>query len=292
MVIGASILAIWQHLPSHITPVIFTVAGFSLRWYSLMYLVALGIVYLLSAWRIRRKEITVPADEASLQTVVFASVVGILLGGRLGYVLIYDLSYFIRHPMEILLPFSFSGGIHYTGFSGLSFHGGLIGVLLVFAYLSWRRRWAFLDLTDALAPAIPLAYTFGRIGNFINGELYGRVTDLRVGMVFPMDPYQRLRFPSQLFEAALEGLALFAVLWLLRNRRPFKGFLSGVYLMGYGVARFFVEFTREPDPQLGFVLGPLSMGQVLCLFMIAAALVLWANQWYLASRQKVLKNRL
>ncbi len=269
----------WQHLPSHMHPVIFSIGPVPVRWYSVMYLLALVVVYALTAWRIRRGEVRIPPDEGTLQDFIITSILGIIVGGRIGYVLVYDLPYYWRHPMEAFLPFSLQGGFHYTGFTGMSFHGGLIGVLLVLGYLCRKRGWALLDLTDSLAPAIPLGYTFGRLGNFVNGELFGRVTDLPIGMYFPLAPGHQLRFPSQLFEAGLEGLALFAVLWPLRNTRPFRGFLSGAYLIGYGVARFLVEFTRQPDPQLDFVLGPFTMGQVLCFLMIVAGGALWLIQW-------------
>lgn len=273
------ITAFWQNLPSHMNPAIFTVGSFSLRWYSAMYLLALITVYLLTSWRIRRGEVRIPPSSDALADLLITSILGIIIGGRLGYVLFYDLPYFARHPLEILLPFSLEGGFHYVGFSGMSFHGGLVGVLLVFAIVARRRGWSLMELLDGLAPAIPLGYTFGRLGNFINGELYGRVTHSALGMRFPAAPTGDLRFPSQLFEAFGEGLLLFAVLWPLRNRRPFAGFLSGCYLFGYGAVRFFVEFTREPDAQLGFVLGPFSMGQVLCFAMMVAAAVLWFVQW-------------
>lgn len=268
-------LHFWQHIPEHIRPDIFSIGSFSIHWYSLMYIVALAIVYLLTAHRIHRGEVTVPPDTTALLDVVTWSVLGIILGGRTGYVLFYDLPYYVRHPLEIFLPFSFTGGLHYTGFSGMSFHGGLIGVLIVFAILCKKRGWSILALSDTLVPAIPLGYTFGRLGNFINGELYGRATHWALGMYFPLDPAGLLRYPSQLFEALFEGIFLFAVLWPMRNWRPFKGFLTGAFLIGYGVVRFFVEFIRQPDPQLGFVIGPFSMGQVLCTGMILAGLGLW-----------------
>jgi len=273
----------WQHLPAHLSPVIFSVGAFFLHWYSVMYLLALATVYLLSSWRIRRGEVHCPPAARDLQDLIGTSILGIILGGRLGYVLVYDPPYYLHHPLEILLPFSFQGGFHYTGFSGMSFHGGLIGVLIVFAVFCRRRRWPLWEVLDNLAPAVPLGYTFGRLGNFINGELYGRVTESALGMYFPEAPTPELRFPSQLFEALGEGLLLFAVLWPLRNRRPFPGFLSTCYLFGYGLIRFLVEFTRQPDPQLGFVLGPFSMGQILCVLMMAAAVAIWVGQvWRVA----------
>jgi phosphatidylglycerol:prolipoprotein diacylglycerol transferase len=194
----------------------------------------------------------------------------VILGGRLGYVLFYNLGYYLQHPLEAILPFEFAGGIRYVGISGMSYHGGVLAVLAASILFCRRRKILFWQFADLICPAIPLGYTFGRIGNFINGELYGRTTDAPWGMVFPLDPQRLLRHPSQLYEAFFEGIVLFALLWLFRRRRPFDGALFALYLIGYGAVRFVIEFFREPDAQLGFVMGPLSMGQLLCLVMIAA----------------------
>ncbi len=158
----------------------------------------------------------------------------------------------------------------------MSFHGGLIAVLLATLLFCRKQGIDFWRFADLFCPAIPLGYTFGRIGNFINGELYGRATDVPWGMFFPLDPAHLLRHPSQLYEAFFEGIVLFAVLWLIRKRSPFDGALFALFLIGYGSVRFFIEFFREPDAQLGFILGPFSMGQLLCLLMIAAGGWLYA----------------
>ncbi len=191
-----------------------------------------------------------------------------MIGGRLGYVIFYNLKYYIAHPIEIILPFSLTNGFHFTGIAGMSYHGGLIGVLLatiIFCYRNKINLWRFADL---LVPAVPLGYTFGRLGNFINGELYGRVTTMPWGMYFPLDSTRQLRHPSQLYEAFFEGLFLFFVLWSMRKKKLFEGFLLSLYLIGYGLVRFLIEFVREPDPQLGVIVGSLTMGQILCLSMI------------------------
>jgi phosphatidylglycerol:prolipoprotein diacylglycerol transferase len=167
----------------------------------------------------------------------------------------------------------------------MSYHGGAIGVAAASAYFCIRNKINFWRFADLFSPAIPLGYTFGRIGNFINGELYGRATTVPWGMYFPLDPTRQLRHPSQLYEAFLEGIVLFGLLWLIRKKTRFEGFLLGIYICGYGFVRFIIEFFREPDSQLGFVLGSLSMGQVLCLLMIAfgLAILFW--------RQKVSAGR-
>jgi phosphatidylglycerol:prolipoprotein diacylglycerol transferase len=233
-----------------------------------MYLVAFATLYMLVMWRIRHEKVEFSRE--TVQDFMVWAVLGLIVGARLGYVLFYNLSYYILHPLEIFLPFEFSGGFRYTGIAGMSYHGGVLGVLLAGILYSRKRRISFWRFADLFAPAIPLGYTFGRIGNFINGELYGRPTTAPWGMYFPHDPEGLLRHPSQLYEAFFEGVVLFAVLWSVRRRRHFDGFLICLYFIGYGVVRFFIEFFREPDPQLGFVFGPFSLGQALCLGMIAA----------------------
>src|SRR4030066_2248915 len=142
----------------------------------------------------------------------------------------------------------------------------------------------FWRLTDLLIPAIPLGYTFGRIGNFINGELYGRVTSKSWGMYFPLDPDNLLRHPSQLYEAFFEGIILFVILWSIRKKNIFKGFFLSAYLIGYGSVRFFIEFTREPDEQIGFIAGSLTMGQILCIIMILSGIGIF----YIRKKERVL----
>jgi phosphatidylglycerol:prolipoprotein diacylglycerol transferase len=154
----------------------------------------------------------------------------------------------------------------------MSYHGGAIGVLVVSLIFCRRYSIDFWNLADLFCPAVPLGYTFGRIGNFINGELFGRATDVPWGMFFPLDSSLQLRHPSQLYEAFFEGIVLFVLLWSIRKKSPFDGFLFSLYIIGYGVVRFFIEFFREPDGQLGFVLGGLTMGQLLCVLMILAGL--------------------
>jgi phosphatidylglycerol:prolipoprotein diacylglycerol transferase len=203
----------------------------------------------------------------------------------LGYVLFYNFSYYLRHPLEIVLPFDFSNGVKFTGITGMSYHGGLICVIL-FAWLYCRKaRLDFAAMIDLFIPAIPLGYMFGRIGNFINGELYGRITTAMVGMYFPQAPEQQLRHPSQLYEAFFEGIFLFSVLWSLRKKINTRGAMLAAYLIGYGSVRFFIEYFRQPDAHLGFVLLSFSMGQVLCLLMIVTGVL---RYFYLSRKQKIL----
>lgn len=261
-------LEFWQNLPQKIDPVFLRIGAFEVRYYGLMYAAAFLAAYFLLLHRIQ-KEKTVYSSEM-VQSYLGWALAGALIGGRLGYVFLYDFAQFAKDPLSIILPFSFKGGFRYTGISGMSYHGGLVGVLAASVLFCRRKTVDLWDWMDFTAPAVPLGYTFGRIGNFLNGELYGRATSAPWGMYFPQDLSGHLRHPSQLYEAFFEGIFMFAVLWSLRNRRIFRGFLCCAYLIGYGAARFCIEFTREPDAQLGFVLGPFTMGQVLCLLMIAA----------------------
>ena len=271
----------WAHIPYHLNPDIFRFGSFQVRYYGLMYLFAFLTVYGLILYRLKHENLEYSKE--LIQTYFIWAILGVLIGGRLGYVIFYDWPYYSSHPLQIFLPFEFDNGFRYTGISGMSFHGGLIGVILGTAWFCRKYKVNFWRFTDLLASVIPLGYTFGRIGNFINGELYGRVTTVPWGMYFPLDPTHRLRHPSQLYEALFEGIFLFCVLWSLRKKKPFDGFLFSLYIIGYGAVRFFIEFFRQPDPQLGFVLGPFTMGQVLCAGMILGGLALL---FYRKSRSK------
>ena len=274
----------WQHLPENIDPVIFTIGTFKLQYYGLMYLVAFGITYLLLMYRVNREpryHLTIE----SIQGLMTAMIIGLVLGARLGYVIFYNIAYYSKHPLEIFLPFTFSNGLQFTGISGMSYHGGLIGVILAALIYIKRCRLNFLDMADLVAPAAPLGYTFGRLGNFINGELYGRATTHPIGMYFPSASDARLRHPSQLYEALFEGILLFIFLWSLRKRRHPRGAMLAFYLIGYGTVRFVIEFFREPDSHLGFVWGTFSMGQVLCLVMVLTGIVGYLYFNALASRR-------
>ena len=259
----------WQHLPQHISPVIFQIGSFKLQYYGLMYLVAFGITYALVLYRLRHEpRFAVSREQVNDLTTVI--ILGLMVGARLGYVVFYNLGYFLRHPLEIFLPFEFSGGITFTGISGMSYHGGVIGIVVAAWLYTRKNGLALRDMADLYVPCIPLGYTFGRIGNFINGELYGRATTAPIGMFFPLAPDKLLRHPSQLYEAFFEGVFLFVVMWSIRRLRAPRGAMLGFYLMGYGLVRFFIEFYREPDAHIGFVVSVFSMGQLLCAAMVAA----------------------
>lgn len=260
------LLEFWRHLPSMMKPYL-AIGPFHLRYYGMAYLAVFLTVYFVVKYRLRREERFDLLPE-QFQSLMLSMVFGALIGARLGYVLFYNLPYYLDHPMEILLPFSFDNGIRFTGIAGMSYHGGLLGALAG-AWLYIRKTGLdFREMSDLIAPVFPLGYTFGRLGNFVNGELYGRVTDSPIGMVFPSAPDMTPRHPSQLYEAFFEGIFLFAVLWSIRGWRKVPGAMLAFYIIGYGTVRFFIEFFREPDGHIGFVLGPFSMGQILCAVMI------------------------
>ncbi len=273
-----SLIRFWQHLPAHIDPVIVQFGAFQLRYYGLMYLLAFLTTYALVRYRIRSERL--PFSVELIEDYFVWAILGLLIGARFGYALFYQPSYFLQHPLEIVLPFEWSSGtIRYTGISGMSYHGGLLGVLASSLLFCRRRGIGFWAFGDLLCPAIPLGYTFGRIGNFINGELYGRITTVPWGMYFPSDPTGQLRHPSQLYEGFFEGLFLFAVLWGFRRKKVFQGFFVALYLVGYGTVRFLIEFFREPDIQMGFLFGLFTAGQVLCLVMIFVGAGIMVVKW-------------
>lgn len=248
-----------------IDPVALQLGPIAVHWYGLMYLLGFAAVWLLGRRRIRQGRTDLSTRD--LEDIIFYSVLGVVAGGRLGYALLYKPGYYLSHPLEIL----------YLWEGGMSFHGGLIGVIVVLLWYAHSRKRHLLDIGDFIAPMIPLGLAAGRWGNFVNGELWGRPTDLPWGMVFPyVDALPR--HPSQLYQMALEGLLLFAFLWWYSSKPRRRGQVSGMFLLGYGAARFIVEFTREPDDFLGLLAAGLSMGQLLSIpMMLAGALILWKS---------------
>lgn len=236
-----------------------------------MYLLAFLVVYFVVAYRIKSENLEY--EKPIVSDFLLWAILGSLIGGRLGYVLFYDFRFFLTNPLRIFLPVNISTG-GYEALSGLSYYGGVVGILLVFVFFCYKKRLNYWHFGDIIISGIPLGYTLGRLANFINGELYGRVTSSPLGMYFPLDPTHQLRHPSQLYEAFFEGILLFSILWCLRKTKSFDGFLFSLYFIGYGLSRFFIEFVREPDPQLGYVLGPFTMGQILCFGMILAGIAI------------------
>jgi len=241
----------------NIDPVAIRIGPVEVRWYGLMYIFGFVGGYFLVRWLAEKRKIHLPKDV--LQEFISYLMIGVIFGGRLGYVLFYNLPFYLDNPLEALAIWH----------GGMSFHGGLLGALLMGWWFTKRRGLAFYPVADVCVVAVPIGLGLGRIGNFINGELYGRPTNVPWAMMFPQGG-PVARHPSQLYEAFLEGVVLFFVLLWLSERVQTDGVLFWTFVGGYGVARFVVEFFREPDPQLGFVLGPFSIKQLLSLAMILA----------------------
>jgi len=246
----------------NISPEILKIGPLSIRWYGLMYLIGFLCSYLIVKSEIKRRGLKVEKD--FLENLYFYLILGLLIGARIGYVLFYNLSYYLQHPFEIFAIWH----------GGMSFHGGLLGVIFSAWIFTKIQKFDFFTLTDMLVLTAPIGLGLGRIGNFINGELYGRITDVPWAMIFPEGGHLP-RHPSQLYEAGLEGALLFVILWFLKDKFNKSGLISSLFLILYGVFRFLVEFFREPDPQIGYILGIFTMGQILCSIMILAGLGLF-----------------
>lgn len=268
-------------------PVALSLGPFAIRWYGLMYLLAFILVLVLGRTRIRSN----PASGWSfkdLDDILFYGVLGVVVGGRLGYVLFYKPGYYLADPFAgsetgvwavlVGLKVAFLRIVSVWE-GGMSFHGGFLGVLFAMWLFSRRSGKSWLAITDFIAPLVPLGLGAGRIGNFINGELWGRPTDVPWGMVFPLHD-KLARHPSQLYEFGLEGVVLFFILWFYSAKPKPAGAVSAMFLIGYGTFRFLGEFTREPDDFLGLLTFNMSMGQWLSLPMIAAgaAMMAWSSR--------------
>ena len=249
-------------------PVALHLGPLAIRWYGLMYLLAFGQFLLLGRLRIKTRP-NAGWNPQQLDDMLFFGVLGVVLGGRLGYVLFYQPAHFLAHPLEIFAVWQ----------GGMAFHGGFLGVLAAIWLFARKHGKPWLSLTDFIAPLVPLGLATGRLGNFINGELWGRPTDLPWAMVFPQAD-GLARHPSQLYQFALEGVLLFVVLWLFSAKPRPTGAVSGLFLLGYGSFRFIAEFAREPDNFLGLLSLGLSMGQWLSLPMIVAGVIMlrWAQR--------------
>jgi phosphatidylglycerol:prolipoprotein diacylglycerol transferase len=308
------------NFPSWLKPEV--IPGLPVRWYGVMYIVAFGIAFFLYQKQVRERNFPIKEDE--LSGLFFWGILGLVLGARIFSTLVYESSpMYIRQPWKIFWPFQDG---QFTGLSGMSYHGGVIGAIVGLVMYSIRHRFDFRETMDMACASIPLGYTAGRIGNFINAELYGRVTTGPFGMIFPdARPFSineswvrevadktgvvvhngmvnLPRHPSQLYEAFFEGIVLWLIVWFFRNRKPFKGFLIGLYIAGYGLIRFFLEYFREPDAHLGYritlvktnlppalfsSLFNFTTGQVFCFIMIVAGLAWIALTSRLPDREPV-----
>lgn len=279
-------------------PIAVHIGPVAIRWYGLMYLLAFALCILILRLRLKQPQIAAQQwTTKDIDDLLFHGVLGVILGGRLGYVLFYQADYYFSHPMQIFRVWE----------GGMSFHGGLIGVTLAMILFSYKRKRPWLEVTDYIAPAVPLGLAAGRFGNFINGELWGRVTSptapwamlfpdaanedrqwmiahpaeaARMGLVSVYQQTQGLlpRHPSELYEMALEGFVLFAIMWIFSRKPRPLGAVSAIFVIGYGIARFLVEFTRQPDSFLGFLAMGFTMGQWLSLPMILVGVIvlIWA----------------
>lgn len=270
-------MAWWQHIPEYINPIAFTVGFLSIRFYALWFLAGFLGAFLFFLWKNRtNKEGGNLSDHYDLFLTLF---LGALLGGRLGFMLLYRPDILLVNPLSIIFPYDFSTGM-WTGISGMSFHGGLLGVVAALYFFTKQRDIHFFMIADRVSLAVPIALFFGRMGNFFNQELFGRVTSMPWGMYFPEASLDVLRHPSALYEAFGEGVILFVFLWWLAPRIRFSGGISAALLMGYGLIRFVLEFFREPDfgaPLLG---GVFTLGQSYSFLMIVFGVVffLWLRK--------------
>ena len=240
----------------------------AIHWYGITYLVAFGLFLWLGSRRVRLPWYAGRGwTRQDIEDMLFYGVLGVVIGGRLGYVLFYKPEHYLAHPAEIFAIWK----------GGMSFHGGLLGVLAAMALFGRRRGRPFFEATDVIAPCVPLGLASGRMGNFINGELWGRPADASLpwAMVFPQSGTMVPRHPSPLYQFALEGVLLFVLLWLYARKERRRGQVSGAFLVGYGVFRFLAEYFREPDAFLGVLALGMTMGQWLCLPMIAIGVAIW-----------------
>lgn len=249
--------------PDWISPDIFSIGPITIRWYGLMYVLGFVLAYLIINSEVKRKKLNFTDEDIS--DYIFYLMLGVILGGRIGYIVFYNLSYYLQNPMKII---AITEG-------GMSFHGGLIGVMVAVLAYSIRKKKTFADLGDMAALGAPLGLGFGRIGNFINGELYGRPSDpnFALSFIFPKDPLQVPRHASQLYESFFEGFLMFGIIYFLSRKTQKPGILFSTFMMLYGIFRFFIEYTREPDAHIGLMMG-LSRGQMLCLPMFIVGLIL------------------
>jgi phosphatidylglycerol:prolipoprotein diacylglycerol transferase len=247
----------------HINPVAFSLGPVQVHWYGLMYLLGFLSAWLLAHWRVKHYHLKWTSEQIS--DLIFFSALGVIIGGRFGYMLFYNTHTFLTAPWVIFKLWE----------GGMSFHGGLIGVILALILFARKVKKPFWEVADFYAPLVPLGLAAGRAGNFINGELWGRVTDVPWAMMFPQID-EAPRHPSQLYELGLEGIGLFIIVWWYASKPRPNGCVSAIFLIGYALCRLTVECFREPDAQLGFMaFNWLTMGQLLSIPMLLAGLILW-----------------
>ena len=255
-----------------IDPIALQIGPLAIHWYGISYLVAFGLFYWLATRRLKHPQfahITQPAPwtRADIEDLLFWGVIGVIAGGRLGYCLFYQPDFYFHHLPRVFAVWD----------GGMSFHGGMLGVIAAAVLWARRRGRPWMQVTDLVAPCVPLGLASGRVGNFINGELWGRVAppNWPFAMIYPQSGTLQPRYPSEIYEFLLEGVLLFIILWLYGRGQRKWGQVSGAFLIGYGVLRFIAEFFRAPDAFLGLLAFGLSMGQWLCIPMVIAGVILW-----------------
>ncbi len=253
-----------------INPTIFKLGPLQIRWYGIMYILGFMASYFLVRYQIRKKGLDI--DINIVNDLFFFLIIGLIIGARLGYVILYNLPFYLSHPLRIFALWE----------GGMSFHGGLIGIILSVLIYVRKHRFNFFEFADLIIVTAPVGLGLGRLGNFLNAELYGRVTTVPWGMVFPSGG-DLPRHPSQLYELFLEGILLFTILWWIKDFPFKKGTLFCLFLFLYSIFRFFVEFFREPDPQLDLLFSFITMGQILSVLMGIGGLVLF---YFRPERQK------
>lgn len=258
----------------HLNPIAFSLGPLKVHWYGLMYAVGFLSVWMLATLRSKRSNSTWTSEQVS--DLIFYGAMGVIIGGRIGYMLFYDLPHLLEEPLSLFKVW----------LGGMSFHGGLLGVLCAFWLFARKTKKTFFEVADFIAPLVPVGLATGRIGNFINGELWGRVTDVPWAMIFPRADALP-RHPSQLYEFFLEGVILFTVLWIFSNKPKPRMATSGLFLLLYGVFRMILEFFRQPDVPLGFIaFGWLTMGQLLSIPMVILGIWLLWQAYYSPNIQK------
>jgi phosphatidylglycerol:prolipoprotein diacylglycerol transferase len=248
------------HYPT-INPTIIKIGPLQIRWYGVMYILAFLASYFLVKYQIRKKKLNI--DINTVNDLFLFLIIGLIIGARLGYIVFYNLPFYLSHPLKLFAIWE----------GGMSFHGGLIGIIFSGLIFVKKHKASFWEFADLISVTAPIGLGLGRLGNFINAELYGRVTNLPWGMIFPSGGVLP-RHPSQLYELFLEGILLFIVLWRIKDFHFKKGTLFCLFLILYSIFRFFIEFFREPDPQLGLIFSFITMGQVLSVVMCILGLVL------------------
>lgn len=257
-----------------INPVAFALGPIKVHWYGLMYVFGFFCAWALAKYRVKKHKLSWSKEQVA--DIIFYAAIGVVIGGRLGYVLFYDFSNFAANPLNIFKIWQ----------GGMSFHGGLLGVMVGLWFVAKKMHITYFQLTDFVAPLVPIGLGAGRIGNFINGELWGRPTTVPWAIVYPQVDWQP-RHPSEIYEFLLEGVLLFIILWLYSAKPKPEKSVSGLFLIGYGSFRFFVEFFRQPDSQLGFIAFKwMTMGQLLCIPMVAFGILLCVLAYRSQSREE------